>query len=156
MCVEPLSRTTQAILQRAVLALLLSLGSLSCVGQSYIWTGWTDSTPTNVYDWKWVVGSRAKHFGLLGYRYWTDPAGQEFSPIPVTNSSGQWVLKVDPSAVEHRRTRVLLGPLSFSVPLPKVAVAIIGGVLVLALVFLAVVASGRGRHRTRPERKADR
>jgi hypothetical protein len=141
----------QSILQRAVLAILLSLGSLSCVGQTNEYPMPNSDERSFVLDMSWVTGSGRNQFGLLEEVYWTDSAGQVMQPRLLTNSSGQRVLKMAPPAVEHRRTQVLLGPLHFSVPLPKVAVAVIGCVIVLALVFLVLLTWGRsrGRHRTR-------
>lgn len=145
----------QSILQRAVLAILLSFGSLSCVGQTTNVSFRLLFTGTEVYDWRWVVGSPQYSFGLAECHWWEDSPGRVMPLNLMTNSSGQWVFKMVPekdhAAVEHRSTEVLLGPLHFSVPLPKVAVAIIGGVIVLALVFLVLVLSKRRRNRIEDE-----
>ncbi len=140
-------------LKRAVLAILLSLGSLSCVGQSNVYSFELYSCGVG-YDLSWVVGSPPYQFGLEGEHYWADSAGRVMQLISVTNSAGEMVLEREAGGVERRHTFVLLGPLHFSVPLPKVAVAVIGCVMVPALVFLAVVVWGRGRNRTKHERAA--
>jgi hypothetical protein len=151
---ESLSRTGQTILQRAVLWILLSFGSLSCVGQSNVYSLYIYSAGV-AHDSSWVVGSPPYEFGLEGMHYWSDSAGRVMQLISVTNSAGETIIEREPGGVERWPTRVCLGPLHFTVPLPKVAVAVIGCVMVAALVFLAVLVWGRGRDRTRNERAAD-
>ncbi len=104
----------QSPLARFILAPFLLLVAVSCFGQEFYVNG------------PWVVGSPPLRFGLQEYGYWTDAGGYIILPPSLVRG-------VQPGDTFHRRTQILLGPVSFSVPLQPAAVAIIGGGCVVGI-----------------------
>jgi hypothetical protein len=114
--------------QKFILAALVLLAAVSSFGQVYsqgIYAGGVTYYPS-----RWTVGSPPFRFGLEEYSYSTDGAG-----YIIMISPGR---ATQPGDIFHWRTRILLGPVSFPVPLRQGAVAIIGGSVVLLFgVFVA-------------------
>jgi len=83
------------------------------------------------------VGSPPNVFGILAGDYWTDSAGH-FVPWAVGKPG-------KPGYSHHQFTRVLMGPVSFSLPLGHEAVGVISVVVVLLIGFLVITRVTRGR-----------
>ncbi len=114
--------------QKFVVVALVLLGAMSSSGQ--VCSVGVYAGGVTYYPSRWAVGSPPFRFGLQEYSYSTDAAGYI---IMVSTSRG-----TQPGDTFHRRTEILLGPRSFSVPLRPPVVAIIGGGLVLSVgLFLA-------------------
>jgi hypothetical protein len=127
------SRSLQATAQEIVITVLFLFGTLDCYGQSNVYSISFDGVTTYYYPGRWVVGSPPHRFGLEEYSYWSDSAGKPLRWGRFPERTQQ-----QPSDIFHRLTRVLLGPTSFSVPLPPLAVALIGGCLVLGIGFVFI------------------
>jgi hypothetical protein len=108
--------------QKFVLAALLVLAAGGSFGQVYSAGAYAGGV--TYYPSRWVVGPPPFRIGLEEYSYSTDAAGY----ILMSRATQR-------GDTSHRRTRILLGPISFSVPLRPLAVAIIGGGLALTIGF---------------------
>ena len=72
----------------------------------------------------WVFGSPPRLFGIEECSYWTDSAGRTILwPASRVRAAGD---------MHHRYTRLRLGAVSFSVPLPPTVMAVVTGIVVLA------------------------
>ena len=110
----------------SALVLIATMSSFAQVYSSGVYAG-----GVTYYSSRWTVGSPPFRFGLEEYSYSTDGAG-----YIIMISQGR---RAQPGDTFHRKTRLLLGPISFSVPLRPAAVVIIGGGIVLAIGFLLPV-----------------
>ena len=78
----------------------------------------------------WVVGSPPKLFGIEECGYWTDSAGHTILwPASRAREAGD---------KHHRYTRICLGRVSLSAPLPPMLVVVLAGIVVLAFVFILI------------------
>lgn len=118
-----LGATMRARSQKLVLAILLVLAAMDTFGQVY--SVCAHAGGVTYYPSRWVVGSPPFRFGLEEYSYSTDAAGYIIIGRRATQPGDNF----------HRRTRILLGPVLFSVPLRPLAVAVIGGGIVLTVGF---------------------
>ena len=121
-------------LPNPLLAVFVLLLTVECLGQTYstgIYAG-----GVTYYSSSLVFGSPPYRFGLEEYSYSTDAAGYIIMYSPTRGSKR--------GDTAHRYTRVLLGPLSFSVPLGPTAVATIGsGLIILGVGFCLAAIKAR-------------
>jgi hypothetical protein len=113
--------------QTLIIAATAFLVAVSAFGQSNVYSLNFYAGGVTYYPSRWAVGSHPFRFGLEEYSYSTDAAG-----YTIMFSPGRGV---QPGDTYHRRTQILLGPISFSVPLRPISVVIIGGVVVLLFGF---------------------
>ena len=106
-----------------IIAATILFAAVGSFGQSNVYSIGIYAGGVTYYPSRWAVGSHPFRFGLEEYSYSTDAAG-----YTIMFSSGRGV---QPGDTSHRRTQILLGPLSFSVPLRPISVAIISGVVIL-------------------------
>lgn len=127
-----------ATLQKVLLTALGVLSGLSSFGQSNVYTLRIYSGGVG-YGPSWVVGSPPIQFGFEEYSYWAHWPGRE-RQLSITGTR-----EIAPSDEHHTRTRVFLGPVSFSVPLPRLATVVFGSIIVLVLVSGSLVYVARFR-----------
>jgi hypothetical protein len=90
----------------------------------------------------WEVGSPPYIFRVLRGDYWTDSAGHAI-PWAASKPAGS-------SNRHHQFTRILIGPASFSLPLPPGAVGLVGITIILLLGFIVLGCVTRRRKREAP------
>jgi hypothetical protein len=90
------------------------------------------------YSPVWEISSPPNSCRILRGDYWTDSAGH---PIPLSGRKPR-----GPGDKHRRFTRVLLGPVSFSMPLSPSAAGVVGAFLALLLGLVALTCvTWRGR-----------
>ena len=85
------------------------------------------------YSPVWEIGSPPNMFGIAAQDYWTDAAGHA---IPWAASKPR-----QPGENHHRFTRVILGRVSFSLPMRPAAAGLASVLVVLLLFFVLYVIS---------------
>jgi hypothetical protein len=104
-----------------VLAGLVLFAAMSSFGQVYSQGAYAGGV--TYYSSRWAVGSPPFRFGVAEYSYSTDAAGYIIMGSPARGAQS--------GDTFHWRTRILLGPVSFPVPLRLAAVGMIGSGVVL-------------------------
>jgi len=130
----------RATLQKVFLSASILFCALDCLGQSNVYSLSIYAGGVS-YRPGWVAGSPPHCFGLEEYSYWKDSAGY------IVMWAGNRSRGIQPGDKHRTHTQVLLGPVSFSVPLPRLAVAIVGATFVAVLGFVLLVGIGRARSR---------
>ena len=128
----------KAAFRTSTLAILLLFWTTESFGQVY--SVYIHAGGESVRDW-WVIGSPPYEFGFEEILYYTDARGYTVIGIP---KAGDTV---------HYDTRVRLAQRSFTIPLRPPVVAMTGGGIALAVVFLvlaiALTTSGRNAAKNR-------
>jgi hypothetical protein len=136
-----------AILHPVLFAALVLLCGVTCPAQSNInpsvapttgpptLTGFRVATVT--YTLVLQVGSGPRSFRIIRGAYWTDSSGQL---IPLADLEAR-----NPGDKLHHFTRIVLGPASFSLPLPPLAAGLIGITLILLGGYIALARAVRGK-----------
>jgi len=114
-----------ALIKLCAVSVLVLLTTIRGYGQSNVYSLAIYAGGITYYPSRWVVGSSPYRFGLEEYSYSKDAAGYVIMYSPDRERL--------PSDTFHRRTQVLLGPVSFSVPLRPAVVAILFSVAAFAL-----------------------
>ena len=117
---------------KGILAASVIAACAKCQGQSNVYSLSIYSGGVS-YSTIWVVGSPPMQFGVERCSFVTDAKGHAIS---VDAPRAVWL-----GAKEHIRTNVLLGPVSFRLPLPPWATGILAVIAVSALGRISV-----GRH----------
>jgi hypothetical protein len=137
---------------RALLAALALLVGLICLAQPNVASASTPPSGSRPltgsqlaavsYSIIWEVGSPPYSFRILRGQYWTDASGQ---PIPWRDVEPR-----PPGEKYHAFTRIILGRASFSLPMPPLAVALIGTAIILALGYILVTHVANRRASDKP------
>ncbi len=129
-----------------IVVVLVLLARSACLAQSNdVYSFFTSaSTPLTGYRVAvvsaspiWVVRSCQMRFGIEECSYWTDSAGSAI-PWPATRVK-------QPGDRQHRYTRLCLGSVSVSIPLPPIVFAFFPGFVALASGWILIARSTRRR-----------
>ena len=129
---------------RALVAALFMHWGPACVAQSNVVSSFPPALPlrgnqaaTVSYTLILQVGSGPGSLRIAQGSYWTDSAGRSI-PFAQLQPRG-------PGDKHHRFTRVVLGPASFSLPLPPLAAGLVGMTVILLLGIMPFAHAARRR-----------